>query len=393
MFKRTTAVNKLLALTKRKKVVQGGTSAGKTYAIIAILVDYATKNPNKKITVVAETIPAVRRGALEIFLDIMMETNRFVSERYNASDRKYKFANKSWIEFTAFDTVGKAQAAGKRTDLFINEAPYISYAIADALMIRTTENVWIDFNPTSEFWAHKQVLPQPDSEIIVLKYHDNEAISDTTVQELIWKQHLADEGDSYWQNWCRVYIDGEIGNLEGQVYTNWKLVNDDYLKDAKLELVGLDFGYTNDPTAAVAIWKKDGKYILDEIIYERQLLNSNIATKLKEYKVGNTQVVCDSSEPKSIKDLTLLGINAKGATKGAGSIQEGIAAIHEIDCFYVTERSFNLIKELRGYIWLKDKDGKATNEPIKVNDHMMDGLRYGFQQLIRPKFTGKYAVG
>jgi phage terminase large subunit len=154
MFQRTEAIDKLLNLSKRKRVVQGGTWAGKTYGIIACMIDRATKKPGFTGTVVAETIPALKSGALKDFKKIMQETGRWREDRFNASELHYTFASGYKLEFRSFDSVGKAQAAGKREDLFINEAPYIPYEIADALIMRSTELVWIDFNPTAEFWGH-----------------------------------------------------------------------------------------------------------------------------------------------------------------------------------------------------------------------------------------------
>ena len=147
MFQRTTAINKILALKHRKKIIQGGTWAGKTYGIIPVLIDYSIKNKNKTVTIVAETIPAIKGGALKDFKNVMRDTGRWNESNFNASDLHYTFGSGTKIEFKSFDSVGKAQAAGKRDVLFINEAPYIPYDIADALIGRTTEDIYIDFNP------------------------------------------------------------------------------------------------------------------------------------------------------------------------------------------------------------------------------------------------------
>ena len=173
-FVRTTAINKLLAMKARKKVVQGSTSAGKTYGIIPVLIQRATKTERLKITVVAETLPAVKEGAVDIFKTVMQETFRWHESRWNATSLTYTFANGSRMQFKSFDTVGKAKAAGKRDILFINEANHIAFTIADALMIRSKE-IWIDFNPDEPFWAHTETLKEPNSEFLLLTYLDNEA--------------------------------------------------------------------------------------------------------------------------------------------------------------------------------------------------------------------------
>ena len=210
MFKRTTAVNKLVRMKARKKVIQGGTSAGKTHGIIPILIDKAIKK-KLKITIVAETIPAVKDGPVDIFKEVMQDTNRWDENSWIGNPMEYTFPNKSRIQFKAFDTVGKAKASGKRDVLFMNEANHISFNIADALMIRSKET-WLDYNPDNEFWAHTEVLPEPNSEFLLLKYTDNEAIPPETLEDLMLKKEKA-KTSKYWENWCKIYIDGEMAVL------------------------------------------------------------------------------------------------------------------------------------------------------------------------------------
>lgn len=383
MFKRTTSVNKLLRLNKRKRIIQGGTWAGKTFGILPILIDKAAKYSNKKITVVAETIPAIKEGALDDFKTIMQLTGRWNENNYNATDRVYRFpATGSRIEFKSFDSLGKAKAAGKRTDLFINEGNYIAFEIADALMMRTSENVWIDFNPTIEFWAHTEVLTGEDAEFLLLKYTDNEALPDTILKELMAKVDKAffnpagnwnepsNIKSHYWANWCRVYISGEIGSLEGVIFTNWKQI-DNLPPDAKLIGYGLDFGYTNDPTALTAIYEWNGKRILDEVLYRVGMVNSEIASYIKK----GVPVWADSAEPKSIEEIRRFGINIKPVVKGTDSIKFGIQTMQAQE-YLVTSNSREIIKELRAYSWDKDKTGKTLNTPVDDFNHAIDGIRY-----------------
>lgn len=383
MFKRTTSVNKLLRLKKRKRVIQGGTWAGKTFGILPVLIDKAAKYNNKKITVVAETIPAIKEGALDDFKTIMQLTGRWNDNNYNATDRVYRFpATGSRIEFKSFDSIGKAKAAGKRTDLFINEGNYISFEIADALMMRTSENVWIDFNPTVEFWAHTEVLPEEDAEFLLLKYTDNEALPETILKELMAKVNkaffnpLGDWNDPanikshYWANWCRVYIAGEIGSLEGVIFTNWKQI-DNLPPEAKLIGYGLDFGYTNDPTALTAIYEWNGKRILDEVLYRAGMVNSEIAAHIKK----GVPVWADSAEPKSIEEIRRFGITIKPVVKGTDSVKFGIQTMQAQD-YLITSNSREIIKEFRAYLWDKDKTGKTLNTPIDDFNHAIDGIRY-----------------
>lgn len=389
-FQVTTAVKKMLAMTARKKVVQGATSSGKTYGIIPILYDKMIEQDGIKITVVAETLPAVKEGALDIFKNFMYDEGRWVDSCWNASTLTYTRPNRSRIQFKSFDSEGKAKASGKRDVLFLNEGNHIPFAIADALMIRSKET-WTDFNADQEFWAHTELLKEHNSEFLKLTYLDNEGIPPETLEDLLIKKAKADEEDregrrGYWWNWWQVYGLGEIGSLQGVIFNNWKQV-DEIPKDAKLLGIGLDFGFTNDPSAAIAVYQHDGKYILDEILYETGLLNSDIFDRLKQFKCT---IVADSAEPKSIEELRRLGLRIKGATKGTDSIRFGIQLLQEQE-WLVTSTSVNFIKELRGYSWETDKSGNQTGNPIGHLNHACDAWRYWGIDNLHKSYSGSYS--
>lgn len=373
-FQKTTAIKKMLAMTQRKRVIQGGTSSGKTYGIIPILIDWAIKNPRTRITIVAESIPAVKDGAVKIFKDIMFETNRWIDHHWIGNPMEYTFSNGTVIQFKSFDSIGKAKASGKRDVLFLNEANHISFEIADALMIRSKQT-WIDFNPDNEFWAHTEVMQEHNAEFLLLTYRDNEGIPPETLEDLQIKIEKAKTSD-YWKNWCRVYIDGEIGNLQGVVFENWSLC-EEIPKDAEFICYGLDFGFTNDPSAFGSMFRYNGDLYVDELFYQTKLTNSDIISKLKELGITRQQmIVADSAEPKSIEDLRRAGFRIEGAKKGADSIRNSIDTLQAYK-IHVTKRSINLIKELRNYKWVIDRDGKSTGQPIDAYNHAIDGiLRY-----------------
>ena len=386
-MKVTTTVRKLLKLQKRKRVIQGGTFAGKTYGILCVLIDYATKNPKEKITVVAETIPALKDGAISQFIEIMESTGRFNHISYNRNDREYRFVNGSSIQFKSFDNVSKAKAAGKREVLFINEANHIKYTIADALMVRTTKAIWVDFNPDNEFWAHTEILPNEDSEFLLLKYTDNEGCPATIVKELEQRKKWSKK-DAYWKNWCQVYIDGEIGKLQGVVFNNWKQI-EIIPEEAKYVGTGCDFGYTNDPSTLIDVYKLDNTYIFNEKTYQTGLTNNEIAVIAKEdFK---RYIIADSAEPKSIEEIRRHGIEIRGATKGKDSILHGIDLLQRSE-FLVTSHSLNLINELRKYRWQEDRDGNATNKPIDYFNHGIDAMRYWASNHLNNPNKGRYII-
>jgi len=387
MFTRTTAINKIKRLQKRIKVIQGGTSSGKTYAIIPILIDRACKENFLKITIVAETLPAVKEGAMDIFKTIMQETARWCEQHWNASSLIYTFGKtKSRIQFKSFDSLGKAKASGKRDILFLNEANHIDFAIADALMIRSIET-YIDYNPDNEFWVHTEILPQPNAEFLLLTYADNEALPEETLENLLIKKQkaffdisISDEKlflnqnvkNSYWANWWRVYGLGQIGSLEGVIFNNWQII-EQIPPEAKYVCTGLDFGFTNDPTAVIDKYELDQTPIYDEVLYQKELTNSQIAKRLSDKK---RFVIGDSAEPKSITELSQHGLRIVPAKKGTDSILFGLQTIQSYDKFYVTARSTNLIAELRKYHWQSDRNGNTLNVPIDDFNHTIDAIRY-----------------
>ena len=385
MFKRTTSINKILSLKKRIKIIQGGTSAGKTFGILPILIDKAARTPNLEISVVSESIPHLRRGALKDFVKILKWTNRYADEQFNKSLLTYQFRNGSFIEFFSADDSSKLRGA-RRDILYINECNNVTFEAYNELSIRTKREVYLDYNPANEFWVHKELKDEPDTDFIILTYKDNEALDESIVTQIEKNRDKA-QTSSYWANWWRVYGLGEIGSLEGVVFNNWKEI--DFLpEDAKLIGVGLDFGYTNDPTAAIGIYNWNDKRIVNEIIYRTGMLNSDIAKILPSGVV----IYADSAEPKSIEEIKRYGKTIKGVTKGKDSINFGIDVMQRQD-YLVTKQSTNLIKELRSYCWDTDKQGARMNKPIDHFNHAIDALRYHEMEALGLKANyGKYAI-
>lgn len=385
MFKRTTATNKVLGLKNRVKIIQGGTSASKTYSILAVLINKALSIHGIEISVVAETIPHLRRGALKDFLKIMKWTGRYIEDRFNKSLLRYEFANGSVIEFFSADDSSKLRGA-RRDILYINECNNVTFDAYNELAIRTRKEVYLDFNPANEFWVHTELKDEPDSDFLILTYKDNEAL-DNSIVEQIEKNRDKAKTSSYWANWWKVYGEGQLGMLEGVVFSNWKLI-DTIPKEARLLGIGLDFGYTNDPTAVIEIYAYNNQRIVNQIVYQNGLVNSEIAKRLPK----NVIVYADSSEPKSIEEIRRLGITIKGVTKGKDSINYGIDVMQRQD-YLVTNQSVDLIKELRSYIWDTDKTGRRLNKPIDFNNHAIDALRYHEMETLGIGATyGSYAI-
>jgi len=384
MFQRTTAQSKIAALRKRVRVVQGGTSSSKTFTIIPMLITYAIENKGVEISVVSESIPHLRRGAIRDFLKIMYDIGSFRESNWNRTTLTYVFNSGSFIEFFSADQGDKLRGA-RRDVLFVNEANNISWEAYHQLSIRTRRFIYIDYNPTAAFWAHTELIGKPDTDFAILTYKDNEALEPAIVKEI---EAARDKGatSSYWANWWRVYGLGEVGSLQGVVFKEWQQV-EAMPTNYKWKAYGLDWGFTNDPTSFVEVCEFEGKIYLNEILYETSLTNSDIAAKLAAYK--QWEIIADSAEPKSVEDLRRHGFRIRGCKKGADSIRIGLDKMQQ-QPLMVTSNSLNLIKELRGYIWQVDKTGATTNDPIGL-DHAIDAARYCIMEKLNAR-SGTYSV-
>jgi len=388
-FKYTTAISRIRRMTARKKVIQGGTSAGKTLAILAVLIDIAAKNKTE-ISVVSESIPHLRRGAIKDFAKVMQWTGRWVADRWNKTLLTYHFANGSIIEFFSADSEARLRGA-RRQVVYINEANNIDFESYYQLAIRTSEAIYIDFNPTHEFWAHTEVLPEQDAELVILTYNDNEALPDTIKRDIELNRTKA-ETSAYWANWWKVYGLGQVGTLQGAIYEDFEVVEGIDVSRAKFVALGLDWGFSNDPTALVAIYRQGDCLLIQELLYSTGLTNQDIADKLRSLGITRAwEIVADSAEPKSIEEIYRLGFNIKPAEKGPDSVRNGIDILKRFK-LQVTKDSTNLIKELRSYTWATDKEGKNTGVPIDSFNHACDAMRYVALNKLRVSNAGKYVV-
>lgn len=368
LFYQTSAFKKINKLTKRIRGISGGTSASKTVSILIWLIGYAQKSEGKIISVVSETFPHLKRGAIRDFQNILQSHNSWEEPRWNKTDCIYTFETGSVIEFFSADVVGKVR--GPRRDvLFINEANNISYETYTQLEVRTKELIWLDWNPVSEFWWYSEVMGKQDVDFLTLTYRDNEALDPLVVQALEVRKNN--------KNWWKVYGEGLLGDSEGRIYTDWQQI-DEVPHEARLERYGIDFGYSNDPTAIVGIYTWNNSYIFDEVCYQKGLSNKQIADIL----INSDKALCvaDFAEPKSIDEMKMYGVNIIGSNKGKGSVRQGIQYVQD-KRISVTKRSVNILKEYRNYLWMTNKDGKIINEPSPIFNHAMDALRYGMESL------------
>ena len=354
------------------RALPGGSSAGKTISILLILIDKCIKTPRLEVSVVAESIPALRRGSIKDFIKIMKDTNRWIEGNFNQSTLKYTFTNDSYIEFFSTDQSDKLRGS-RRNILFANECNNITWDAYLQLSIRTDGIQYLDWNPSSTFWYYKELQGREDVEELVLTYKDNEALSPDIVKQLESYREKA-LTSNYWSNWVSTYLDGVLGKTEGTIYQDYEII-DTIPDEARTLCYSMDFGFSNDPTALVHILKYNDELIVDEVIYQKGLLNSDIANLMKSYDVKG-EIYCDAAEPKSIAELKKYGFQARPVEKGKDSVNYGIQLVQQ-QKLKITRKSNNLINELENYSWKKDKNGGYERTPIDAHNHLCDALRYG----------------
>lgn len=288
-----------------------------------------------------------------------MLANGYWEESRWAESGIYTFAGGTIVEFISFDKFGKAH--GPRRDvLFINEANNIPYNIADQLITRTRGIVWLDWNPSEEFWFYTDMLIHRtdidflgDGYLGALTYKDNEALDEVTIAEI--------ESHKNNKSWWQVYGEGKLGTIEARIYKDWQII-DEIPHEARLERRGIDFGYTNDPTVIVDLYSYNGGWIIDELTYQKGLSNKSIADIILATEAPQVLTIADSAEPKSIEEIRSYGINIIGAAKGKDSVSQGIQFVQN-QRISITKRSVGTIKAYRNYMFLEDKNGKIINTP------------------------------
>jgi phage terminase large subunit len=348
---------------------QGGSSSGKTYAILQVLFCIACEIEKQVITIVGQDIPNLKVGALRDAQNIYTSSAvlQAMVKNFNKTDRIFGLYNGSIIEFKSYDDAQDAKS-GKRDYLFVNEANGLAWDVFNELALRTRKKIFIDFNPNSAFWVHDKLIGQPGVHLIISDHRHNPFVDAGMRQKI---ESLKDVDPELW----RVYARGLTGRISGLVLNNWQLC-EKIPNAAKLIAAGLDFGFTNDETGCLAVYKQNGELWVDEILYEKGLTNPDISLKLTGAGLSkNVEIIADSAEPKSIEELNRLGWRVTGAKKGPDSIKNSVDILKRYT-LNITRQSINLRKELESYKWKADKLGRMLNEPVDAFNHLIDPLRY-----------------
>lgn len=373
----------------------GGTRSGKTFSILQLLYLQAVKeegrgDPPRVTSVVSESMPHLKRGAIRDFKTILQQEGTWNESRWSETDKAYRFNNGSIIEFFSVDNAGKVFGSA-RDRLFVNEAQHIDYETFRQLAVRTRERIAIDYNPTHEFWVNTEIEPRRNCVRIHSTYRDNQYLTSEQVAEIEANRHVS--------NWWRVFGEGEVGSLDGLIYT-FDIVDaiPDDLGAKWQEVFGLDFGFTNDPTARVRVVadpRRKEAYV-EQCCYRTGMLNRDIVADMRRDVHQGVPTYADCAEPKSIAEIAEAGFTVLPCDKSGGS--KGDALLFQLQWMqgwrlHFTKESVDLIHEGRNYCWKKDQNGTPMNQPIDKYNHALDALRYAlFTHFAQHAGEGQYNI-
>ena len=366
-----------------KKIIinQGGTRSGKTFNILLyIIFYYCLNNSNKTITICRKTYPALRATVLRDFINILREHNLYNEDNHNKSSSEYNlFGN--LIEFISLDQPVKVRGR-KRHLLFINEANELFWEDWQQLLFRTSDKIILDYNPSEEYhWIYDKIIPREDANFLKTTYKDNPFLEQSLIDEI---ERLKYTDEQYWQ----IYGLGEKGISKATIF-NYVECNQVPF-EAEVVSFGMDFGFTNDPTALVKVSKLDNNLYIEELLYRTMMTTGDIHNFLKG-KVKREPIYADSSEPRIIEELRRMGWSIRASLKGRDSVNAGIDLLKRFK-IHIHKDSTNAIQEFRNYKWLEDKTGKLTNKPEDKNNHIADAVRYATYSILSKPNFGKYAI-
>ena len=352
---------------------EGGSRSSKSYSVVQLLIHIALSNPNTRISMVSHSLPHIKRGVYRDFKNILEQWNIWDEKDFRYTDFIYTFKNGSYIELFGLEDPDKAKGPA-RDILFVNEANLISKALFDQLLIRTTGQSFLDWNPADFIsWVY-EVADNPKNKRIHSTYLNNISnLSESQVRNIEQYKDLPD--DFMW----KVYGLGERGSAKEIIYTQWKQY--DEAPDGDV-FYGFDFGYVH-PAALVNVTHHEGQNYFEEIVYQSGLTLSDLSRVIKEKLPERATIYADAAEPKSIEELYRQGFNIKPAVK---DVWAGIVKMksYPINLHY---NSKNLRREFMSYKWKKDKNDNVIEEPVKANDDLMDACRYAvFTHLTKMKF-------
>jgi len=358
---------------KRFKVHQGGTRSGKTFAACQYLTYLLTTSKEPLvISIIRKTLPALKGSVLRDFVLILQQTGLYFEGTHNKAENTFIYGDHT-VEFLSVDEPQKIRGR-KRNIAFLNEANELNIEDFRQINMRCTDFLILDFNPSDPVhWIYDEIIPRDDCDTWITTYKDNKFLSKDLVFEI---ERMKERDPDYW----RVYGEGQKAVYSArQIFNNWNFLPYDEFPEfdpAAEAVIGLDFGFSNDESAATLIFKKNDKLFIHELLYKKGMTNSDLVEYFKKLGYEDVLFYADAAEPKSIEQIKRDGLLIKPAIKGQGSINAGISLLKEFD-IYVSKESKNIIKEYNNYYWEELKDGTIVNKPKDKFNHAMDSIRYG----------------
>ncbi len=348
---------------------QGSSRSAKTYNTVIWIVCQCLAVPKTTVSICRATLPSLKGSVLRDFIEILQRIGEYNDKCYNKTDLIYTFPNGSWVEFFSCDNETKLRGR-KRKILFVNEANELKFLEWQQLQLRTTQFSIIDYNPSfsDEHWIC-EVNKDPRTYHFISTYKDNPFLEQKVIDEI---ESLKRKNYSLWQ----IYGLGQQAQVEGLVFRNVDVV--ERIPETgyrRRRFLGVDFGYTNDPTAIVdvLIEEETKTLYIDELCYRTSMLTSDIVAELKPQ--GAVKVISESADPRLVQEIYRAGINIHPVVKYQGSVEAGLTKMQEYK-IVITKHSTNVIKEFRNYTYSQDKEGKWLNTPIDVWNHAIDAIRY-----------------
>tara|TARA_R110000765_G_scaffold21437_1_gene55036 strand:- start:3353 stop:4519 length:1167 start_codon:yes stop_codon:yes gene_type:complete len=380
---KTNVVYRHLINSDKKIVVeQGGTRSGKTYNILLwIIFEYCTRKENKIITICRKTFPSLRATVMRDFLEILRTHEIYNENNHNKSSSEYRLYG-NLVEFTSLDQSQKIRGR-KRDLLFINEANELFWEDWQQLVFRTQERIVLDYNPSDEYhWIYDKVITRSDCDFFKTTYLNNPFLEDAIKIEI---ERLKETDDQYW----KIY---GLGEKAGSIATIFKYTEVNKIPEgADLIAMGMDYGYTNDPTVLASVYRDEENIYIEEHLYRTQMTTQDIHDFLVDKGFDRSLIYADSAEPRLNDELRRMGHNIHPSLKGKDSVNAGIDLLKRYK-IHVLSSSTNAVQEFRNYKWQEDKTGKLINTPVDANNHVIDSCRYATYSLLsRPNF-GKYAI-
>ena len=371
--------------SRRICVLQGGTRSGKSYSALQWILVKALSEADVVISIVRKSFPSMRVSIMRDWIGILKDLGIWDEEKWSATEHIYSFDNGTIVEFMSIDNAEKRKGSA-RDYLFVDESNELSREDWFQLFIRTRKKSIIAYNPSfgTNHYIFNEIHTHPEADVYISTYKDNPYLERQLVEEI---ERLKDINPEYY----KIYGLGLPGNNVGTIFSI-NLV-DEVPENAEFVSFGLDYGFTIDPTALVAVWKRDKDIFIDELIYKKGMVTSDIADELERLEVGREEIWADSAEPRLNEELYRLGFNVKPVKKGKDSIRMGIDLMMQYRLI-VTKRSKNIIKEFGEYVWTQDKNGNFENIPVDYSNHALDAIRYVVMERMNAKRikAGQYSI-